>query len=345
MEDRLLITDIARFAVNDGPGFRTNVFMKGCPLKCEWCHNPETISDYPEIYWKKRLCVQCGACMEACPKDAINPPIAPELSSSEGSSYHKINRAKCDRCMRCVDACRYEALQITGKAMGVSEILDEVERDRPFYNNSSGGLTISGGEPTAHPAFTLELLKKARERSIHTCLDTNGYCDFSVLKKIAEYADIVLFDLKHLDPARHLEKTGVNNSLILKNLELLCGTGPEIWIRIPVVPGFNDTIEFHREVSVFLASLDGHMTRIDLLPFHNWCQDKYSWLGIDWSYRETDALDPSFLEIHADVYRQYGLVTTVGGSGFEDTGTAALAGEYSDTSSRKGNIISQMEKV
>ena len=345
MEERVLITDIARFAVNDGPGIRTNVFMKGCPLKCAWCHNPETIAAEPQLYWKRRLCAQCGACLDVCPKDAIMPPIAPERSGSEGSTYHKINRTRCDGCMKCVDVCRYEALQVTGKAMGLSEILDEVERDRPFYNNSSGGMTISGGEPTVHPAFTLELLKGARARSIHTCLDTNGYCDFSVLKEIAEYTDIVLFDLKHLDPARHLEKTRVNNSLILKNLELLCGTGSEIWIRIPVIPGFNDTIEFHREVSVFLASLDGHVTRIDLLPFHNWCQDKYSWLGIDWSYRETDALDPSFLEIHADVYRQYGLVTTVGGSGFEDIGTAAKPGEYSETSSRKGNIISQMEKV
>ena len=335
MKERVLITDIAKFSVNDGPGFRTNVFIKGCPLKCEWCHNPETIAGYPELYWKKRLCVQCGACMEICHKDAINPPIEPELSSSEGSTYHKINRTRCDGCMKCVDVCKYEALQVVGKHMSVSEILAEVERDMPFYNNSGGGLTLSGGEPTAHPAFTLELLKKAKERSIHTCLDTNGYCDFSVLKEIAEYTDIVLFDLKHLDPARHIEKTGVKNNLILKNLELLCGTDSEIWVRSPVVPGFNDSIEFHTQASAYLASLARHVERVDLIPFHNYCQDKYSWLGKNWSYRETDALDPSFLEIHADVYRQYGLVTTVGGSGFEDTGTAALPREYSETGALK----------
>jgi pyruvate formate lyase activating enzyme len=335
MEEHVLITDIARFSVNDGPGFRTNVFFKGCPLNCEWCHNPETISKHPEIYWKKRLCVQCGACLDACPRDAIVPPIAPERSSSTEFSYHKIIRNRCDRCMKCVEACHYEALQVTGKPMTVSMILDEVERDRLFYNNSGGGMTISGGEPTAHAEFCMALLKGAREQSLHTCLDTNGYCDFGVLRELAALSDIILYDLKHLDPVKHYEKTGVNNSLILKNLELLSSTGSEIWIRIPVVPGFNDTIEFHRETSVFLASLARHVTRIDLLPFHNWCQDKYSWLGMDWSYRETDALDPSFLEIHAELYRQQGLTTTVGGSGFEETGTAILSRECPETGAVK----------
>lgn len=330
MKEIVLITDIAKFSVNDGPGFRTNVFIKGCPLKCEWCHNPETIADYPELYWKRRLCVQCGACLEACPKDAINPPIEPELSNSEDSTYHKINRAKCNNCMKCVDVCIYDALEVAGKAMSISEIMDEVEQDRPFYSTSGGGMTISGGEPTAHPAFTLALLKEAKKREIHTCIDTNGCCDFNVLKEIAEHSDIVLFDLKHLDSVKHLEKTGVKNDLILKNLELLCKTDSVIWIRIPVIPGFNDSIEFHTQASLYIALLGGHVERVDLIPFHNYCQDKYSWLGKEWSYRETDSIDPSFLEIYADLYRQHGLVTTVGGSGFEKTGKARLSQEVSE---------------
>ncbi len=322
MKERVLITDIAKFSVNDGPGFRTNVFIKGCSMKCEWCHNPETIAGYPEIYWKRRLCVQCGACLEVCPREAINPPIEPELSNCEGSTYHKINREKCDNCMKCVDVCIYKALEIVGQPMSVSEILDVVEQDKPFYESSGGGMTVSGGEPTTHAAFVLELLKEAKKREIHTCLDTNGYCDFSVLEAFAQYTDIFLFDLKHLDPVKHLEKTGVKNEIILKNLELLCKTDSDIWLRIPVVPGFNDSIEFHTQASAFLASLPRHVNRVDLIPFHNYCQDKYSWLGKDWAHRQTDGIDPSFLEIHADLYRQQGFVTTIGGSGFEKTGTS-----------------------
>lgn len=322
MEKNILITDIARFSVNDGPGIRTNVFLKGCPLKCTWCHNPETISSKPELYWKRRLCVQCGACIEACPKDAIMPPIAPEYSSSPDSVYLKIDRFRCDGCMECVKACKYDALQVVGKPMSISEILDEVELDRPFYNNSGGGITVSGGEPTSHAEFTLDLLKGAKKRSLHTCLDTNGYCSFSVLEEIAEYSDIILFDLKHISPSKHFEMTGVSNSRILKNLELLCGRNSEIWVRIPVVPGFNDSMNFHKEAALFLAAFAGNIRRVDLLPFHNWCQDKYDWLGIYWPYREIDALDPSFVEVFTDLYHQYGLVTTVGGSGFEEVGMA-----------------------
>lgn len=322
MEETVLITDIARFAVNDGPGFRTNVYIKGCPLRCAWCHNPETIAPYPEIYWKRRLCVQCGACLSACGRDAVNPPIAPELSGNEDSSYQKIIRDRCDRCLKCVDACRYDALQVVGKPMSEDEILDEVERDRPFYNNSGGGMTLSGGEPTAHAGFCAALLKGAHDRSIHTCLDTNGCCDFNVLRALAEHADIILYDLKHLDAMKHREMTGTRNDLVLKNLTLLTGTSAEIWVRIPVVPGFNDSLDFHRQAAAFLSTLPGAIRRVDLLPFHNWCQDKYGWLGIDWVYRTVEAIDPAFLENHADLYRAEGLMTTVGGSGFERTATA-----------------------
>ena len=342
MKEKVLITDIAKFAVNDGPGFRTNVFLKGCPLKCEWCHNPETIATHPEVYWKRRLCVQCGACMEACPRDAIYPPIEPELSNCEGSTYHKINRAKCDNCLKCIDACKYDALELVGKAMSVSEIIDEVEQDRPFYKTSGGGMTLSGGEPTAHPAFALELLKEAKRRVIHTCLDTNGYCNFSILDEMTEYTDIFLFDLKHLDSAKHLEKTGVKNELILKNLELLCKKDSDIWIRIPVVPGFNDDIDFHTQASSYLASLARNIKRVDLIPFHNYCQDKYSWLGRGWSYSETEAINPSFLDIHADLYRQHGLVTTVGGSGFEETETAKISRKSQSCKSSEGDNIRKL---
>jgi len=162
MISETLITQVQKFAVNDGPGFRTNVFLKGCPLHCKWCHNPETQSHLPEIFWKKRLCVQCGNCLEACPRDAINAPIDPLIAAKDGSTYHKIIRERCDNCMKCVEACKYGALEVAGQVRSIDEVLDEVMQDAPFYDSSGGGMTLSGGEPTAQMEFASKLLEKAR---------------------------------------------------------------------------------------------------------------------------------------------------------------------------------------
>jgi pyruvate formate lyase activating enzyme len=263
--------------------------------------------------------------MEVCPNDAINPPIPPQESQQTDSAYQKIIRDQCDHCMKCVDACHYGALSIVGRPMSFDELLDEVEKDRPFYDNSGGGMTLSGGEPTAHSDFAVRLLKIAKQRGLHTCVDTNGFCDFSVLEKMLEHVDIFLFDLKHIDSAMHREKTGVDNGIILNNLARLSKTGKEIWIRIPVIPGFNDSVDFHKRAAEFLSNLPGEISRVDLLSYHNWCQDKYDWLGIDWSMKEIEATEPSFLEIPAEFYRKRGLMTTVGGSGFESASKAVGA--------------------
>jgi len=317
MEATVLVTDIQRFCVNDGPGFRTNVYLKGCPLRCRWCHNPETVSQQPEIYWKRRLCVQCGACLDVCPRDAIEPPVPAEEAGREGSGYYKIHAERCDGCMKCVDACLTSALEVVGKPMTVEEILEEVLRDKPFYDNSGGGMTLSGGEPTFFPGFSRDLLREARARGVHTCMDTNGYCAWETLQELAGLADIVLYDLKHIDREPHREYTGAGNERILENLGRLSATGKEIWIRIPVIPGFNDDLDTHRRTAAFLASLPRPVARVDLLPFHNWCQDKYGWLGRRWPLADTESLDPVFLEVPARVYRECGLPACIGGSGFE----------------------------
>ena len=316
-EPPVFITNIQKFAVNDGPGFRTAVFVKGCQMQCEWCHNPETLHPYQEIYYKSRNCVQCGACLEACSEDAIYPPISPEEAQAPESSYQKIKRDRCNRCMDCIEACHYKALEIVGKPLTIEQILDIVEQDKPFYDNSGGGLTLSGGEPTAFPEFSLNLLKSAKERELHTCLDTNGFCEWDVLKQLTEYTDIVLFDLKQIDPVKHQEKTGVSNQLILNNLEQLSKSPATVWIRIPVVPDYNDDIEFHKAAAAFLTNLPGKVDRLDLIPFHNYCQQEYAYLGLDWPLRDVMPIEPSFLEIPAEIYRNLGLKTTVGGSAFE----------------------------
>ncbi len=313
MEEKGLITSIQRFSVNDGPGIRTNVFLKGCPLHCEWCHNPECISPHLQIYWKRMLCEQCGLCLSVCPQDAINPPIPVDEARSDESTYHKIIREKCNNCMKCVEVCPYEALSVAGKYVTVAEVIDEVERDALFYANSGGGMTVSGGEPTVQPGFVRELLKQARGKGIHTCLDTSGHCSWDVLEDLMEYVDMFLYDLKHLDPAEHKRKTGVGNELILENLKKLSAAKKDIRIRIPLIPGYNDHPEYMKSVALFLKDLPYPVNGIDLLPFHNWCQDKYRWLGIKWSLEDLEATDPAEVEPLKDLLDAYGFNTTIGG--------------------------------
>jgi pyruvate formate lyase activating enzyme len=317
MNNKTLITKIQRFSVNDGPGFRTNVFLKGCSLKCLWCHNPETQSFAKELYWKKRLCIQCGACFNVCPNEAIVPPISPEEANLEGSTYYKIIKDRCDNCMKCVDSCAYGALEIVGEALTIEEILDEVEKDALFYKNSGGGMTLSGGEPTAHIDFANKLITSAKERNIHVCVDTSGFCQWENLELLANKSDIVLFDLKQIDSTVHRNITGASNELILQNLSRLVDKGSEIWLRILVIPGFSDSIEYHRKVADFLFTLSRPLDRIDILPFHNWCEDKYGWLGKKWPMGESQAIDPADIDHLTDVYESIGRKITIGSSGFE----------------------------
>jgi len=312
MEKAVLVKDVQRYSINDGPGIRTVVFLKGCPLSCEWCHNPECKDTGVKLFWKKSHCVQCGRCLDACPRGAVNPPV-PVEAARDDEEYHKVVREKCDLCMQCVQACIYEALVPDSRLWTLDQIMKEVESDRLFYANSGGGLTISGGEPSMHPEFTAELLRTARERDLHTCMDTSGYCSWTTLQGLMEYVDIFLYDLKHLDPARHVEKTGVDNKVILENLKNLSRAGKEIRIRIPVIPGFNYSLQYAEDVVKFLNSLPNPVRGVDLLPFHNWCQDKYRWLGAGWPLMETESLDPIEVEPLKEVFTGAGFACTIGG--------------------------------
>lgn len=317
MADEVLLTNIQKFSVNDGPGFRTNVFLKGCNLRCAWCHNPETQASHRELSWKRMKCAQCGRCMDACPQDAINPPIPPEEAREDSSTYYKIILERCDRCMKCVEACQYDALQVIGQEVPMQQILDEVEQDSIFYNNSGGGMTVTGGEPVVHPEFTAKLLEGAKARGMNTCLDTSGSCPWEVLEPLLRYTDIVLYDLKHPDSAEHKRMTGVGNELILENLKRISEKGIPCWIRVPTIPNYNDSLDCHRKIIAILKALPNPPERVDLLPFHNWCEDKYRSLGRKWELEKYQAMEPTLLKPAIELYKEAGLKATLGGSGFE----------------------------
>jgi len=277
-----LIFNIQKFSIHDGPGIRTTVFMKGCPLRCLWCSNPESQSSTVELMTRDVKCIKCGVCEEVCPIDAIT-------ITQQGSRLINIDRSKCNLCLKCVDACPAKAIEVIGKYMSVEEVMDEVAKDEQFYLNSGGGVTLSGGEPLFQGEFAYELLKACKERGFHTALDTSGYCDWKILGRILDHTDLVLYDIKHLDEERHKWGTGKNSQLILENLSKVAGKGKKIWLRIPVIAGYNDFSD--DIIKVINLGLEVGAEKISLLPYHEWGKSKYANLGMPYcaeGYRAPD---------------------------------------------------------
>jgi len=259
-----LVYDIQRYSINDGPGIRTTVFFKGCPLKCLWCDNPESQEPFPQLLYSEQLCVRCYRCVKACPTGATT--ISPDGAI-------EIERDRCQACGNCVKACLSEARAISGRRMTVDEVLEIVKSDRLFYQNSGGGVTASGGEAASQSDFVLELFKRCQECSIDTALDTCGYVSWEALEKILEYTDLVLFDIKHMEPGRHQELTGVSNKLILDNAIRIARKGIPMVIRVPLIPGYTDSIENIKALGEFVS--EAGLTRVDLVPYHQLGESKY----------------------------------------------------------------------
>lgn len=248
--------NIQRFCVNDGPGIRTTVFLKGCPLSCAWCHNPESKSPRPELFYDADKCVSCGRCVSLCPQKA-------HLMEN---GRHQLRRESCVRCMACAET-HCPALAAAGETRRAEDVMAEVLRDRPFYQASGGGMTLSGGEPFFQEAFALKLLRLAREAQVHTCVETCGFAPLSLLEQAARWVDLFLYDIKLTDPALHRQWTGVSNDRILENLRALDKMGAKTVLRCPVIPGVNDTPAHFQGVAKIANSLM-HLQEIHLEPYH-----------------------------------------------------------------------------
>ncbi|MBI4763877.1 MAG: glycyl-radical enzyme activating protein [Deltaproteobacteria bacterium] len=258
---------IQGYSTNDGPGIRTTVFTKGCPLKCLWCHNPESANPFPELMTHDDRCIACLKCLEACSQKAI---------TFDPKKGRKIERRRCNLCLDCVKVCPSKSLTTVGEIMTVDQVMIEILKDELFFNRSGGGVTVSGGEPLSQGPFILELLKACKERGLHTALDTSGYGSWSVLENLLEYLDLVLFDIKHMDSRAHIQGTGKSNALPLSNLRRI-PRNVNVWIRLPLIPGYNDSPE-NLDRLIALAREVG-AEKISLLPFNRYGDGKYLNLG------------------------------------------------------------------
>jgi pyruvate formate lyase activating enzyme len=289
-----VVFDIKKYAVHDGPGIRTTVYLKGCPLSCLWCHNPEGQAGEPEIVYWERRCINCGRCVEVCPQgDAV------------------LGAASCERCGRCVEVCPAGAREWIGRWMTVDEVMAQVERDVIFYDESGGGVTFSGGEPFNQPAFLGGLLAASREREIHTAVDTTGFAPAGVIRALAPGVDLFLYDVKLLDDEAHRRYTGVSNRLPLENLRWLAAEGYAIQIRVPIIPGITDGDDNLDAIGRLAGQLN--LEAIDLLPYHRTASDKYGRLQRDYTLAATRPPEPARMTELSERLIKLGLTVRIGG--------------------------------
>ena len=294
------VLDIKRYAIHDGPGIRTTVFLKGCPLSCEWCHNPESQRERPEIIYYEDRCTLCGACISACEHGAIGVM----------GDHLTLDQSLCVGCGACVRVCPNGARELAGRQMSVEQVVSEVVKDTLFYEESGGGVTLSGGEPLMQAEFTRDIAVRCHELDIHTALDTSGYAPEKELMKVAGTIDLFLYDIKVVDDAIHLAHTGVSNRGILRNLRMLDEMRKRIWIRFPLVPGVNDDEQSLSDLIDLIGSLRA-VEAVQVLPYHRAGAGKYRRLGREYAFLGTE--EPSGEDAAAYLAKETGLPVRIGG--------------------------------
>ena len=309
-----LIFDIRRYSINDGPGIRITIFMKGCPLRCAWCHNPESQSPEVQKLYTASKCIGAQDCIEVCPNNALT--LTPEGIVTD--------TAACNLCGLCAEACPSKAIEMSGKLYGVEDLMRIIERERVHIEHSNGGVTFSGGEPLMHPDFLIEMLKACGEKGLHRAVDTCGFASTETLLEVAKHTDLFLFDMKLMDPVQHKKWTGVDNRLILKNLKVLAETRANINIRIPFIKNVNTGIEEITRMAEFIAKLPfknresefatpKQKMLINLLPYHNIANGKYKKLDMFYDSAAMDEPTAEDLKSAAEIFGKYGIEVEIGG--------------------------------
>ena len=305
IERKAFIFNKQKYNMYDGPGVRTLVFFKGCPLRCKWCSNPEGLERKYQIMFKPTTCVSCGSCVPVCPQ---------KIHSISSTGEHILDRSiDCIGCGQCVEVCVPDALKVAGQQVPISELLEYVEQDRAFYEQSGGGVTLGGGEVTSQPEAAINLLQACKQEGLHTAIETCGYTKKETILRFAEYVDLFLFDLKHIDPDRHFELTGVRNEMILENMEELIMKRKHVKVRMPMLKGINDSEAEIRGVIEFLKPFKEfkNFEGIDLLPYHKLGVNKYVQLGMDYPIEGDPSLDDADLDRIEGWIREYDFPVSV----------------------------------
>ena len=296
------IFNIQRFSTEDGPGIRTTVFFKQCPLNCIWCHNPESILKERQLEWFKHKCIGCNTCIDVCKYNA--------LTFKESGLI--IERKICISCAECSDECPSTALHMWGENWNLNDLFHEIQKDKVYYTQSKGGITVSGGEPTIQSDFILKFLKMCKENSIHTTLDTCGYAPEHIYRKLLPFVDLVLFDINEIDLEKHQQFTSISNDLILKNAiwiaRYIKNNNKQFWVRTPMIPNYTATEENIKGIGEFIVNkLNNTPERWDLLSFNRLCSEKYSRLGIDWILKDEQLMTKEEMDYFLEIAKSTGV--------------------------------------